>query len=208
MLFNKSSRSSEGDFFNLLIDRTKKIAEQSNLDVFWYDEKKQAGATFAERFSNAFQEIFDKGYEKVISIGNDCPYLTSFIIEDAHAKILKNDVVLGPSKDGGAYLIGLDRSAFNAENFKALSWQQDALLEDFLAYSFAYEQSVECLEELADVDKLRDLLELISLSPQKFLQFIAYCIKSFSRKIFFIASLTKIQFNKTFFSLRAPPGIA
>jgi len=210
MLFGKerNSRSQEGDFFNLLIENTKTVAESSNLDIFWYDENKQQGATFAERFSNAFQEIFDKGYENVISIGNDCPYLTSEVLEKAVIKIQERDIVLGPSSDGGAYLIGLNKSVFKSEVFESFSWQEESLFQELLAVSFQNQQSVECLNLLSDVDTVQDVLELISSKPDIFLQFLGWCLKSFFKRFFSQGILFKYQFNQTYFSLRAPPGIA
>ncbi len=144
----------------------------------------------------------------MISIGNDCPYLTTSILEEAIEMIYHNNVVLGPASDGGAYLIGMDRSAFHAESFQSLSWQQENLLEEFLALGFHNEHSIEFLEELSDVDELQDMLELISLKSEIFFQFIWFCITTCIKKLAFAHISFENKFNQVYFSLRAPPHSA
>jgi len=207
-LFGNSNKSLAGEFFQQLISETERISASSGVDVIWFDEKKQHGNSFGSRFSGAFQQVFAAGYDNVISIGNDCPYLTSEILEKAIQKIQQKDMVLGPAQDGGAYLIGLNKSVFDPEAFEALSWQKESLFSELLAYSFQNRQSLECLAQLNDVNKIQDVLKLIQLKPETFLRYIIWCLKSCTKRLFYLHQLFKNQFNKTYFSLRAPPGIA
>lgn len=207
-MFGKNNKSRAGEFFQSLISKTECIAAASGMDVFWVDEKKQHGNSFGARFTNAFQEVFNAGYENVISIGNDCPYLTSDILGKSIQKIRQNDVVLGPASDGGAYLIGLNKSAFNPETFKSLSWQEKSLFRELLEISFQNQQTVECLDQLSDIDSIQEVLELMKFKPEIYLQFILYCLKSFTKRLFSLPILVKCQYNQAYFSLRAPPEFA
>ena len=61
------------------------------------------------RMNAAFKEAFLKGSERVLIIGTDCPGLTDKLLETALEGLHEHDVVLGPARDGGYYLIGLKR---------------------------------------------------------------------------------------------------
>lgn len=55
---------------------------------------------------NAFSELFDKGYNRVICIGTDIPQLNSDHILRSFQALTDHDGVLGPDNDGGIYLYG------------------------------------------------------------------------------------------------------
>ena len=69
----------------------------------------QRGDGLGRRMDNAFREAFDQGYEAAVLVGTDIPQLTAGTLEDAFAALVDNDVVLGPTADGGYYLIGMTR---------------------------------------------------------------------------------------------------
>ena len=60
--------------------------------------------------SHAIENAFDNGEEAVILIGSDCPEITGEILQKAGGALLEFDLVLGPAKDGGFYLIGMKNS--------------------------------------------------------------------------------------------------
>ena len=59
------------------------------------------------RMERAFDEAFNKGDERVVLIGSDCPALTGRQLDEALAGLNQKDLVLGPAQDGGYYLVGL-----------------------------------------------------------------------------------------------------
>jgi hypothetical protein len=69
----------------------------------------QRGNDLSERLNGAFERLFSLGYEQVVAIGADSPTLPLDYIEGAFELLAKveNDLVLGPSADGGYYLIGM-----------------------------------------------------------------------------------------------------
>jgi uncharacterized protein len=101
-----SKSISSSDFFNLLDSDTVKTVKKTNLPYFHFSEKEQIGSSFGERFTNAIEAVFNKGFEHVISLGNDIPHLRANHILKATQNLATSDYVLGPSTDGGFYLMG------------------------------------------------------------------------------------------------------
>ena len=115
------------DVFSALNHQTLKTVEKSGIEYFHFSEKNQVGSSFGERFSNAIENIFNKGFKNVITIGNDTPHLKTKHLVDTVHQLEKNDLVLGPSKDGGFYLMGIKKEHFNKETFLKLPWQTSKL---------------------------------------------------------------------------------
>lgn len=126
-----------------LLHHTHSITDEIVLDKFlFYDEqitrkdiwendhyKKylQKGDTLGERMSNAFSFIFLKEYRQVVIIGSDCYELNSKIIQEAFEKLNTHNVVIGPAKDGGYYLLGAH--SFYPDLFKDIDWSTTRVLE-------------------------------------------------------------------------------
>jgi glycosyltransferase A (GT-A) superfamily protein (DUF2064 family) len=135
---------------NQCISNTRAVAEASGLDVLWFDESRQFGNSFGERYANAVLSCFQQGYENVISIGNDSPSLTVDFVRLATEKLTRNNVVLGPAEDGGIYLLGISEADFDYESFSKLPWQTDSLFARIS--SEISSESTYCLETLVDLD--------------------------------------------------------
>ena len=75
----------------------------------------QKGKDLGERMHKAFQCAQKLGAEKTVLIGSDVPELPPQYIQEAFIELNKNDFVLGPSEDGGYYLIGLKIPCKNPE---------------------------------------------------------------------------------------------
>ncbi len=166
-IFHRHQKRENTAFFNLLIQETKDLAYQSGIDVFWVDEHQQIGDDFSSRFANAFQGLFDKGYENVVSIGNDCPDMTHQLLQDAIEKVRTKRLVIGPSKDGGVYLLGINRQIFDKIKFQQLPWQTSGLQHGLVKYFNS--QKIECylFHELNDLDLFRDVLHYAKSNPSR-----------------------------------------
>lgn len=123
-----------------------------------YYKKEQKGNGLGERMSNAFQELFDNGYQRVIIIGSDCPGLSSSHIQNAFNLLDSFDTVLGPSVDGGYYLLGLNYMV--RELFQNKHWSTDTVLSDTLANLKQNRLLYSLLPTLQDIDTLEDLTQL------------------------------------------------
>jgi rSAM/selenodomain-associated transferase 1 len=66
----------------------------------------QSSGSLGQRMADYFQSAFAAGADRVLLIGSDSPTLTLADVEVALKGLDQNQVVLGPSEDGGYYLIG------------------------------------------------------------------------------------------------------
>jgi rSAM/selenodomain-associated transferase 1 len=98
----------------------------------------------------AFHQIFSLGYSNCVIIGTDCPYLSASIIKEAFTKLSNHDVVIGPSVDGGFYLLGC-KSYFHL-NFDHIVWSTEAVTQQLLLNTEKDNRSKFLLPILEDID--------------------------------------------------------
>ena len=146
--------------FDLLNKETIQKVKRSGLPYFLFSEEEQIGETFGERYTNAIQFVYDQGFENVITIGNDTPQLqTSQLIETAR-KLEDTPIILGPSKDGGYYMMGLNKSQFNFESFLNLPWQTSQLTKHISRLLAVQKIKIVFLKMLTDIDSI-SYIELV-----------------------------------------------
>lgn len=124
-----------------------------------YRYQPQSGATLGDRMASAFENVFQNRVDQAILIGSDIPGLTPAILESAFDNLKNADVVLGPARDGGYYLIGMHRRAFPAARklFMNLPWGAASVLADTLEIAAISGLRTCLLQALADVDSPEDL---------------------------------------------------
>lgn len=157
---SKPFRSSEL-LFNELNRQIIAKVQKTGLPYFLFSENEQVGNTFAERYTHAIQAVYDKGFENVITIGNDTPHLeTSQLLKTAkHLETQK--IILGPSNDGGYYLMGLHKSQFNLQTFLKLPWQTSRLTQSIARLVSAQKIEVVFLKMLQDIDTVSDVQSVL-----------------------------------------------
>jgi hypothetical protein len=189
LIFAKSSQgesefksfSKGAAFVDELNKNTLQTVKKSKLPYFLITEKEQIGKSFGERFSNAIQAVFEKGFKSVITVGNDTPQLRKHHILQAANEVDKNKFVVGPSIDGGFYLMGISRKIFNEISFLELPWQTKSL-EKTISFQIAATQTeVIKLDTLLDVDSASNLKALFKLSQHisgKLLSILSYLLNA------------------------------
>jgi hypothetical protein len=188
-----------------LIDSTYDKAVKSGLPVECSSEKLQKGNSFGERLSNEIERVFSLGFENVIVIGNDSPGLSTEHLLFASEAIENKDLILGPSPDGGAFLIGIQKKAFRKSAFQNIQWESDAVFTDLLRYGHKLGLIIEETDLQVDIDTPKDLfnwlnhagLQPLAIKIQSLLAS-GYQLINFEEKAFF-------SFPKSYKSLRAPP---
>ncbi len=120
-----------------------------------YKKEVQVTGTLGEKMAAASEQIFDKGYEKLLIIGSDCYALTPEIIEEAFIKLSTAEVVIGPATDGGYYLIGQTR--FIPALFALEEWSTPQVLQQTIDVCTAHGIPVFKLPMLSDVDEEKDI---------------------------------------------------
>ncbi len=152
-----SSQKATEKLSGILTRHFYNLSKKTTAETFLIDTYLQKGKSFGERIANAFADVYAKGYENVICIGNDCPTLNLEQLQNAVFETEKGNVVLGPTQDGGAYLIGIPKSQFNNVEFLNVKWQSRKTFKD-LSKSFDHKIVVE-LYLLTDIDSENDLLK-------------------------------------------------
>lgn len=71
--------------------------------------RNQVGVGLGERMSNALSQLLAMPPALAVVIGSDTPDLPPALVSEAFELLARHDLVLGPSTDGGYYLIGLSR---------------------------------------------------------------------------------------------------
>ena len=105
----------------------------------------------------------------VVLIGSDTPHLPAALIGQAFAWLQEKAVVLGPSTDGGYFLIGMSERSYPI--FENVAWSTESVLDQTIAHLDQQGLDYELLEPMTDIDHLEDLTclsERLKNEPQKF----------------------------------------
>jgi rSAM/selenodomain-associated transferase 1 len=155
--------------YEKLLKHTFKILDKSKLPYVLFENQTDAtlhaifnssksnriqeGDHLGNKMENAFHWAFDQGYEKVLLIGTDLWSLHEDTLIEAKQALDQNDFVIGPSYDGGYYLLGMNQ--MNPKIFKDVSWSTSQVFKDTLLN--IRESSIYFLDIANDIDDFEDL---------------------------------------------------
>lgn len=154
--------------YRLLLEKTAAVLSELDCDIhLYYSEtiensdvfdalhivkKVQKGNDLGQRMSNAFKESLANN-TPVIIVGTDLWTLEKEDFTTSIAALMSKDVVLGPSEDGGYYLLGLNHHI--PELFENKEWGTASVLKSTLKDLSNHE--VHLLPKKNDIDNLNDL---------------------------------------------------
>ena len=143
---------------SLTINRYIYFSDQIEAKGIWsdkrYQKKIQCRGHLGKRMSKAMEEQL-KTHQKVLLIGTDCPLLTVDIIKQALECLDRADLVIGPSEDGGYYLIG-SKKPHREDVFKNIDWSTGHVLQQTIANAVKKQLSYSLLPLLYDIDTVED----------------------------------------------------
>ncbi|NOR14766.1 MAG: DUF2064 domain-containing protein [Candidatus Aminicenantes bacterium] len=116
---------------------------------------RQTGRDLGERMAAAFQRNFQAGYHRIVLVGTDCPQLGLIHLEKAFSLLKNHDMVIGPARDGGYYLLGLRRMV--PDLFQTIAWGTDTVFSQTQQSAQKAGLNVAELDCLVDVDTPEDL---------------------------------------------------
>jgi len=125
----------------------------------------QEGQDLGCRLQNAFCRVFQEGFRKVVIVASDVPDLTAGIVEEALDGLNSSDVVIGPSHDGGYYLIGMRE--LHRSIFEGVSWGTEQVCRQTLDAAKQKKLTVRQFKTLTDIDTEDDLRRWFKLGKYK-----------------------------------------
>jgi len=133
-----------------------KSVEISNWLNFNYMEP-QIGNNLGEILSHAFETSFTNGFDNTIVIGTDCIEITYNDIEQAFSYLSENyNSVIGPTIDGGYYLIGLSGRNYPLI-FEDISWGTETVFIKTIEKINMINLNNKVLNYYNDIDEISDI---------------------------------------------------
>lgn len=125
-----------------------------------YKSFPQYGDDLGARMFHALRDILAKGYEKVILIGSDIPDLKAVDLRHAFTLLDKADIALGPTYDGGYYLVGMKTPHDTIFKINK-KWGGKSVLESTIDRANNLGLSIGLAAKYRDIDTKDDLFEFI-----------------------------------------------
>jgi rSAM/selenodomain-associated transferase 1 len=123
-----------------------------------WTQRIQQGKDLGERLTGAFRNAFEDGIERVVVVGSDSPTVPLDCVHEAFSELGRYDAVIGPSLDGGYYLLGCSR--FIPEIFQGVSWGKVTVLRETADALQRAQKSFNYLIDWYDIDTDEDLMRL------------------------------------------------
>jgi hypothetical protein len=131
-----------------------------------YSYLPQTGVDLGEKIYNAFNRCFSEGFHMVVIIGSDSPDLPPQIIKEAFQALEQSGAVIGPSCDGGYYLIGFCRESLTPEAFEGIDWGAESVYKTTMCILKRAGINVHILPAWRDIDRPEDVVALINDSEK------------------------------------------
>jgi len=128
----------------------------------------QKGEGLAAALTSVFAHFAVGGPRRIIAFNSDSPHLPRSVLEDAFETLAAHDVVVGPTHDGGYYLVGA--KAFHPTLFAHDGMGTSSALESLLTRARILELSVGFADAFYDIDVADDLTRLaeeLRLAPER-----------------------------------------
>ena len=164
-----------------IFSEVRKLTKQLDVFLYWtgsgdikdylrfipssFSLKEQSGIDLGERMSNAMMDIMKLGYRRVAIIGADIPSLKAENIVRAFKALNTFDIVIGPSEDGGYWLIGMRK--FVPEVFKVDSWGNSSVLNSTIEKVQTLKLTHMLVDTLQDIDTPDDVMEFMKRNCNK-----------------------------------------
>ena len=126
-----------------------------------FEYRAQGSGDLGQRMKRSFEDAFGAGATTAVIIGTDIPEITKGIIQKAFSALQQKNMALGPAKDGGYYLIGLQKNSLSKaipELFGGINWGAGDVLEKTIKIAKHSGLSFTLLDVLQDIDHPEDLV--------------------------------------------------
>ncbi|MCF8260081.1 MAG: DUF2064 domain-containing protein [Melioribacteraceae bacterium] len=193
----------------LSTEKNSPLADYQNITKVIF----QSGKGFGERFFDAISKTFQSGYNSVCIVGNDTPSLTISDIRKSFKKISAEKTVIGPSQNGGFYLLTISKESFlqiDQNSFQNIYFQSKKTLSHFKRLLKSSGLSIYTLSGKQDLNSHYDFSIFQEELRQLFVRGLHSCDEIFKKyhlfqfERFLVSNLTK---SFSFSLLMPPPSI-
>lgn len=182
-------------------------AEASLLPVIKCFSLDQKGESFGERFTDAIEQAFELGYDELIVTGSDTPDISAAIFRQAATRLRSDQLVLGPSTDGGVYLIGIHKELFRRDLFLNIPWLSSKVCESLQEYAAVLNATIAYQETFHDVDSVCCIQRFAWSDSSWFHQLLAQLFASVKKARMLQGDVVLTTYSHTTAGLRGPPSI-
>ena len=209
----KRSESLAGIIFNKTVNTVRQCREKIDFDFIIATKENDPrlktlaysvdnvigfkGRSFGEKFANSIEDVFNLGYKSVVVIGDDIPDLSSEHITKSFECLNEMDnAVVGPSADGGFYLLGIN--SFDMDFFKGIKWRTKnvfCMLEENLTRQNYVIKFLPVLTDIDDNNSLNlwfsikteagKIIKRLLLPETKFISLFLKCTVPFIKDVYF-----------------------
>ena len=124
----------------------------------------QVDGDLGARLKASFASAFQAGRDPCVIVGTDSPDLPVRFLQEALDQLAAHDVVLGPARDGGYYLIGLRAPLPGL--FDGIPWSSSEVCQATLRKAQQLGKTCYTIPEWSDVDTLKDLEDFLARAPE------------------------------------------
>jgi glycosyltransferase A (GT-A) superfamily protein (DUF2064 family) len=167
---------------NVYLNSLKNVYQQTKdidsnkflfLDLAFNHKKYDTGYQICLQYGNdagmklyhAFEKIFNIGHDKAVIVAADIPEIKKELIENAYEKLDNYDFVIGPTDEGGFYLLGTKYPSH--EIFNNLSLILKTILEDLTDKVLTMRKSCVVLQELSSYNKAEGVNSFVNVRALK-----------------------------------------
>jgi len=143
-LYLYKTRESDARYFETITSIPLVIRDQINGDL-------------GQRMVTALGDVLEKDADKALIIGTDCPGINAACLYDAFNRLDTHELVIGPTKDGGYYLLGMKQP--HDFLFENMLWSTAAVFAETIKRITARNLDVFTLDTLVDVDEEKDWVD-------------------------------------------------
>lgn len=157
------------EYYNLMLKKTLKNVHQVQAEpIIHFSESNPFTQEFSDfekdyqvkgdlgiKMKSAFSKSFQNGSKKVLVIGTDCPDNSAMNMNLALDSLKEYDIVIGPSGDGGYYLLGMN--SFHEDLFENIEWSSNSVFDKTCQIAENKGLRVKILPEINDLDHYSDL---------------------------------------------------
>jgi rSAM/selenodomain-associated transferase 1 len=116
----------------------------------------QKGNDLGERMDLAIQQMLSV-YQNVLLIGSDIAGLNLNVLQEGFQQLEYHDIVIGPAKDGGYYLIGMKKAISSI--FQNMPWSHEKVMRQTIEQIQKLGLTFHLLPELSDIDTYEDWVQ-------------------------------------------------